>query len=447
MKAEALEYDNKLRKNTLSNGLTYYVYQDNCSGEEVSIALVIKVGSLMENENEIGISHFTEHFCIHSNMINPYENQIKHRICGYTKFMETVYLCKCSTEKLADDLYALKNILSGNNFSEAPMEEVRSEVCNEIFSVTTKANYKLKEIILPQIIALRNLKNRMPIGKVENINIFDYDSILRFHHKWYKPTNASIIVTGNFNQLDMEKYLIEAFSDMQNKDDISSNFILDKIDNFTENKASINIFQDLKEDEIQFYYSKPDLEYETKLDLEKKIFEYFQLNFLSDYISEEFTLNDLKYKQIDFVSQRILKNCSYNVLQLKVIENLKDKLEFAIKIIRKLALLGVKAEKFNLYKENFLVNLNNQYQHSLSIGERYLIKECIDNYLYNEPVISIKQEYDMCNLVINKIEMDEFNIKTSAMLKNKDIFVAINSKKDPGINIKKLIESWNLILE
>ena len=58
--------------------------------------------------------------------------------------------------------------------------------------------------------------DRLPIGDPEIIETADYDVVKRFYEDWYRPNLMAIIVVGNVDVDEMEKEIIERFSDLEN---------------------------------------------------------------------------------------------------------------------------------------------------------------------------------------------------------------------------------------
>ena len=50
-----------IRMGTLDNGLTYYIMPHEKPEDRVELRLAIKVGSLFEEEDQLGVAHFLEH--------------------------------------------------------------------------------------------------------------------------------------------------------------------------------------------------------------------------------------------------------------------------------------------------------------------------------------------------------------------------------------------------
>src|SRR5579864_7460370 len=56
--------DPQLVQGTLPNGLTYYIRENHYPEKKTSVRLVVKVGSVHEEEDEQGIAHFIEHLAL-----------------------------------------------------------------------------------------------------------------------------------------------------------------------------------------------------------------------------------------------------------------------------------------------------------------------------------------------------------------------------------------------
>lgn len=445
MRTLDIENDGTLIKGSLSNGLNYYIFNSRTNEKKIKIALVIKVGSLMENNDEIGVSHFTEHFCIYNTKNCGYilneKEQIIGMLRGYTKFEETVYLIESEAKALINNLDNIKSILLGKNFSKNGIKNVKSELVNEINRVTKKNEYRLKKNILQQI---SNIGNRMPIGKIENIDKFDYDSVIKYHKKWYKPKYSSIFIVGNIGECNLQQLIKDKFSQISNGILDETKVTFNEIKKISSREVTINVFDDLKEDEIQFYYLKPKLSYNTKQDFCKKIKEYFELNFIEQYICNEFKNSAMDYNKIDFISQRLISNLNYNVLQIKTNSNINEKLQLTIRVIQKLILDGIKQEKFDLYRSGFLKNLKYQYINFKLADSELLMQECIDNYLYNEPITSLKYEYDASISIIKNISLSDFNIEVKNILKKEQPLIVINCRNNPCIDTEHINNFWKL---
>ena len=56
-----LPLDPQLIKGKLANGLTYYVRENKKPESKVELRLIVKVGSIMEDDDQQGLAHMAEH--------------------------------------------------------------------------------------------------------------------------------------------------------------------------------------------------------------------------------------------------------------------------------------------------------------------------------------------------------------------------------------------------
>src|SRR3990170_1123763 len=104
-----LPIDSQIKIGNLDNGLTYYIRKNKKPENKVELRLVINAGSILEDDDQQGLAHFTEHMAF-----NGSENFEKNDIISflqsigvefgadlnaYTGFDETVYILPIPTEK------------------------------------------------------------------------------------------------------------------------------------------------------------------------------------------------------------------------------------------------------------------------------------------------------------------------------------------------------------
>ena len=93
----------------LENGLTYYIKKNSSPKEKATIHLIVKAGSLMEDDDQLGLAHLIEHMVFNGtknfpkNEIDKYFNSIGLSIGAdfnaVTGYETTVYKFNIPTEK------------------------------------------------------------------------------------------------------------------------------------------------------------------------------------------------------------------------------------------------------------------------------------------------------------------------------------------------------------
>src|SRR4249919_1211945 len=97
-----LPFDPNTIKGTLPNGLTYYVRTNHKPEKKVELRLVVKAGSILEDNQQLGLAHFMEHMNFNGTKNFPKNELVSYLqsigvkfgadLNAYTSFDETVYM-------------------------------------------------------------------------------------------------------------------------------------------------------------------------------------------------------------------------------------------------------------------------------------------------------------------------------------------------------------------
>jgi zinc protease len=424
----------KLELGKLENGLNYYIYNNDVEGDVIRICLVVKVGSLMEKDNHGGIAHFIEHMCIYNSDF-VYTNKdnsdfVQNSLMsGYTNFEETVYFLNCKIEELKDGLSTFSDIITGRNLVMNSMKVIKEELRLEIVAESKTSKFRLQQAILPELVGIKQLKHKFPLGNLECVHDLTFKDVQRFHNKGYKPENSAVFIVGSIEKYKTKALLEEIFSTIERS---NSSYVKPLFKNYEgSNKVLMNIVDNLKYDEMQLYYLKPVLHYNSMDDdLKLKITDYFGLTLIEGYIKEALSSKEIDIISLNFVSQRLLSESNFSVLEMKVKKGILKKSKCVFNIIKELASHGLSEKQFIKYKQSFLYELTEHYRQNQVVSNKTIAKECINNYLYNEPLISINHEYNLFCYIVQELSLKELNILIEKILKNENFLISFNCKED-----------------
>ena len=106
---QKIPLDKEITYGKLDNGLTYYIKKNTSPKKKATIHLIVKAGSLMEDDDQLGLAHLIEHMVFNGtknfpkDSIDKYFNSIGLSIGAdfnaYTSYEETVYKLNIPTEK------------------------------------------------------------------------------------------------------------------------------------------------------------------------------------------------------------------------------------------------------------------------------------------------------------------------------------------------------------
>jgi len=212
----------------LSNGLTYYIRQNKKPENKVELRLVVKVGSIVEKDNQQGLAHFVEHMAFNGskhfqkNELVSFLQSIGVKfgsdLNAYTGFDETVYILPIPLDKpenLENGFLVLEDWASNLSFSPEEIEKERGVVLEEERS-GKGANQRMRDKTLPVILKGSKFAKRLPIGKTEIIKKSKPKNLVNFYKDWYRPDLMAVIIVGDIDPAVAEAKVKQHFEHLKN---------------------------------------------------------------------------------------------------------------------------------------------------------------------------------------------------------------------------------------
>ena len=230
-KGEVIPVDSAILLGQFSNGLTYYILENRKPENRAQLWLVVNAGSVLEDEDQLGLAHFTEHMAFNGTknfakqeIINYLESigiRFGPEINAFTGFDETVYMLQLptdSTEVIEKGFQILADWAQHVSFEPEEVDKERGVVIEE-WRLGRGANMRMLDKQLPGILKDSRYAERLPIGKVEVIENFDHQSLKRFYSDWYRPDLMAVIAVGDFEAGGIRDLLGKYFEKIPEKID------------------------------------------------------------------------------------------------------------------------------------------------------------------------------------------------------------------------------------
>ncbi len=218
-----LPLDPKVKHGVLPNGLSYYIMHNEEPKERANFYIAQKVGSTLENEDQLGLAHFLEHMAFNGTTNYPGKNMLNYLqskgirfgsdINAYTGFDETVYRIDnvpTTDQPLMDSVLLVLHDWSCDLLLEEAEIDAERGVIQEEWRQRNDANTRMYTAILPQIYKEYQYQ-QMPIGKMEVVMNFKPEALRSYYKKWYRPDQQGIVIVGDFNADEMEKKVKDLF--------------------------------------------------------------------------------------------------------------------------------------------------------------------------------------------------------------------------------------------
>lgn len=404
----------------LDNGLEYYILKNSKPENRASLNLVVKAGSLLEEENQQGLAHFLEHMAFNGttkyqkNELVQYLQSLGLSFGGdlnaYTSFSETVYKLQVPTSEndLAIGLDVLKEWASEITLDSKDVENEKKIIIEE---------WRLRQGISQRVGDLQKkilygdswYSKRFPIGFPETINNAT-DKILRdYYEKWYQPQNMAVVAVGDFNPSTIEKLISENFKGLKNKT------IAEKKD-FKISLAkedSITIFTDpeLTTTNLNIMWK----ENTTSINNEEAFKKGLEKILFNSILNTRFSILS-KDKNSPFIYSSIYDFSLNNETGLYVVSSLirenntEETISTIVNNLKDISINGVSKTELESEKINLINNLKTLVNNKESIKNDTYMSSIIDYILNDNTFLTLDEEYALTLKLIKDISID--NLKT-----------------------------------
>ncbi|MFK8054907.1 MAG: M16 family metallopeptidase [Saprospiraceae bacterium] len=223
-----LPFDDEVIQGTLANGLRYFILPNERPLDRAELRLMVKAGSILEDDDQQGLAHFVEHMAFNGTE-NYAENDLIDYLQStgakfgpdlnaYTSFDETVYMLQVrtdSSEILDKGMGILRDWAGGITFAGEEIDKERGVVLGEWRS-GLGAQERMRNKTLPIIFANSRYANRLPIGDTTVLKNAPYEALTRFYKDWYRPDLMAVAVVGNVDPKAIEQQIKELFGSLKN---------------------------------------------------------------------------------------------------------------------------------------------------------------------------------------------------------------------------------------
>jgi len=227
--AHYLPIDADVLVGKLPNGLTFYIRRNTEPKNRAELYLVNKVGSVLEEDLQQGLAHFTEHMAFNGTRDFPKNDLVDYLqkagvkfgadLNAYTTFDETVYQLPLPTDSdktFVKGFDILANWAAYQSFDPKEIDAERGVVLEEERARGKNAQERLSNQTLPVLLNNSRYALRLPIGKEDILKTFKPETIKSFYQDWYRPDLQAIIAVGDFNPLDVLELIKYNFSSLTN---------------------------------------------------------------------------------------------------------------------------------------------------------------------------------------------------------------------------------------
>jgi zinc protease len=204
-------------EHTLHNGLRVFALPDK-SGATVSVQVWYDVGGRNDPRGRSGFAHLFEHLMFKGTKDMPPEfiDRLTEDVGGennastdddYTEFHETV-----PANHLQRLLWAEAERMGSLVVDQPTFTSERDVVKEELRGDAARAYDSLFRLAVPAANYRVSPYARSPIGTVADLDSATLADVRAFHALYYRPDNAVLVVSGNFDPKDLDRWVTQYFA-------------------------------------------------------------------------------------------------------------------------------------------------------------------------------------------------------------------------------------------
>ena len=447
--ATSIPLNPNIRYGKLKNGLTYYIMKNTEPKDKVELRLAVNAGSVQEDDNQLGLAHFTEHMGFNgtknfekNDLVDYLQSKgVKFgaHLNAYTSFDETVYMLTLPTEdpEVIDKGFQVLEDWSHNLlFDEEEIDKERGVVLEE-YRLGLGAGKRMLNNYLPMLLHGSKYANRLPIGTEEVLENFEYETIRKFYADWYRPNLMAVIVVGDIDVDAMEAKVKSHFSGIKNPKKAREREIF-QVPNHKETFVAVESDAEQPYSMVQIYFKdpKPVKVVNTVEGYKRMITIQMFSSMLNNRIEEIRNSANPPFSYAggyygSFAARTKNAFQMYAVTpETGQIEGLKTLLTEAQRIKHH----GFTESELERAKKSSLAYIEKAYNERDKSQSSGFASEFIRNYLQKEPAPGIVWEYEKHNDLVPKITLADVNGLIGNFISNENRVVVFLGPEKEGLD-------------
>ncbi len=203
--------DPRITIGTLPNGMRYYIRANQAPRNRAELRLVVKAGSVLEDDDQRGLAHMVEHMAFNGTRNFPGQRIVAFmqaigmrfgaHVNAHTSFDETVFQLQIPTDNAAAvdrSFLVLSDWAQNVTFDPDEIDKERGVVLEE-WRLGLGAEARMRDAQLPLILSGSRYSDRLPIGTPEVLRTFQPERLKKFYTDWYRPDLMAVIAVGDFS--------------------------------------------------------------------------------------------------------------------------------------------------------------------------------------------------------------------------------------------------------
>jgi zinc protease len=445
---KAIPSDPDILIGKLDNGLTYYIKYNKRPEKRIELRLAINAGSICETENQLGLAHFCEHMCFNGtknfpsnriiDMLEEMGMKFGEEINAYTSFDETIYMLKVPSDKpesINRGFQVLEDWAHQVSLDDVEIDKERNVIIEE-WRLGLGAEDRMLQKYLPVLLKGSRYSNRLPIGKVEVLETFPYDTLRSFYKTWYRPDLMAVVVVGDIDPELAEKKVREYFAKIPARVNPEARLEYEIPDN-DEPLISVVTDKEASGFGVQIMYKQPKSDMITLGDYRSNQMRSLYTNMLNSRFRELTMKPDAPFLYAgsgygDFIGRSI---DVYSLFAAAKENQIEKSIETILAENEKVHQYGFTATELEREKANILTMYENGAKEADKVLSADYADEFIRNFLVKECIPGYQKEYEIVKELMPGITLEEVNMLGHNWVSDRNILVLITAQEKEGVQV------------
>ena len=457
---EKVSVDSKVIYGQLDNGMTYYIRSNALPKDRADFYIVFNVGAILENDNQDGLAHLTEHMAFNGTKNFPKKGVLDflerngvafgHNVNAFTGTDVTAY--NLNDVPLNDPSVIDTSLLilhDWSNYVAFEDEEIDAErkVVHEEWRTRRNADFRMMKALMPTIYKGSKYAERDVIGSLDVIDNCDYETLRSFYKEWYRPDLEALIIVGDFDAKEMEEKVIAMFSSVPKAVNPQERTIFEIPDN-TEPLVGIVTDPEAQRNMIRVYYkhditqpADKNADYMREL-LVRELYNTMINNRLNELVQKENPPFIMGYSMYGGMQR---SKDAFMLIALAKDNEIPLALTNVLQENERVRQHGFTQSEFDRTKKEILRNYEKAYKEKDKQKNNKYVWEYFSNFLTNEPIPGIEFEYDFAKTTLPQISLAEINSLPAKWITNDNIVVSISGVEKEGVSLPTEEEILSII--
>jgi zinc protease len=427
-----LPVDSAVTVGKLPNGLRYYIRVNHEPRNRAELRLVVNAGSILEDSTQLGVAHFVEHMAFNGTTHFARQELVDYLestgvrfgadLNASTSFDETIYRLTVPTDSaglLARGVQVLEDWAHGLAFDPAEVDRERGVVIEE-WRTGRGASQRISDKIFPVLFSGSRYAKRLPIGNPESIRTVPRKTLVDFYDEWYRPDLMAVVAVGDFDRDSVEQLIRQHFARLKPADGSAARPVY-PVPPHDSTLVAVATDPEATSSAVAVYYLQPVRTERTAGDYRQELVEDLYNAMLNARFQELAQRADPPFLGAGSAQGRVVRSSEAYVLSALVADGgiargLGTLLTEAERVVQH----GFTPTELDRQKRELLRAVERAYDERDKMSSSSLVGDYVDNFLNDEPMMGIGEQWKLTRELVPGIELAEVNALAERWLRGKN---------------------------